>query len=519
MAFGCTVVSTVTRLRSWPRNAGLVRHPQALGQQRLQLVAEPLAPMAQVRALVREGVLKELFAGEELEIRVVNPALANALIGQSVSVLEQQQADHEPGLDSGPAILAVERRDLAVDPVPVDLAGELNQLVLHVDDLVQPRPEQIVRSRRPVLLRSHGPLRCTTESRSAAKGNPQTEIARFGGLKPPIPAISNATATEKLTPAQSLRALFTDDYRVVENFAKLPDGWQLTDVASVAVDSKDRVYVFNRGAHPMVVLDREGNFLRSWGEGLFSRPHGLHIDADDNLYCTDDGDHTVRKCTTDGKVLLTIGIPEKPSPFMSGDPFHRCTHTALSPKGEIYVSDGYGNARVHKFTPDGKLMKSWGEPGTDPGEFNIVHNIATDADGFVYVADRENHRVQVFDGNGRYETQWNNLHRPCALCCCGGKQPNFVIGELGPGMAVNRKVPNLGPRLSIVDAQGKRIARLGGENGPGLEAGKFLAPHGIALDSKGDIYLGEVGVTDWKTSFPDTPMPAIVRCLQKLEKI
>src|SRR3954466_14295643 len=101
MAFGCTVVSTVTRLRSWPRNAGLVRHPQALGQQRLQLVAEPLAPMAQVRALVREGVLKELFAGEELEIRVVNPALANALIGQPVSVLEQQQADHKPGLDSG----------------------------------------------------------------------------------------------------------------------------------------------------------------------------------------------------------------------------------------------------------------------------------------------------------------------------------------------------------------------------------------------------------------------------------
>jgi DNA-binding beta-propeller fold protein YncE len=140
-------------------------------------------------------------------------------------------------------------------------------------------------------------------------------------------------------------------YRVVENFAKLPDGWQLTDVASVAVDSKDRVYVFNRGAHPMVVLDREGNFLRSWGEGLFSRAHGLHIDADDNLYCTDDGDHTVRKCTTDGKVLLTIGIPQKPAPFMSGEPFHRCTHTALSPKGEIYVSDGYGNARVHKFTP------------------------------------------------------------------------------------------------------------------------------------------------------------------------
>lgn len=312
-------------------------------------------------------------------------------------------------------------------------------------------------------------------------------------------------------------------YRVAENWGKLPDGWQLTDVASVAVDSRDRVYVFNRSDHPMVVFDREGNFIASWGEGVFSRAHGLHIDADDHLYCTDDGDHTVRKCDTSGRVLLTIGIPDKPAPFMSGEPFHRCTHTALSPKGEIYVSDGYGNACVHKFSPDGKLMKTWGEPGTDPGQFNIVHNIVTDSDGWVYVADRENHRVQVFDGNGRYETQWNNLHRPCALCCCGGgRQPNFIVGELGPGMAVNRKVPNLGPRLSIVDAKGKRIARLGGEHGPGLEAGKFLAPHGIALDSRGDIYVGEVGVTDWKTSFPDTDMPAQVRvkrCLQKLEKV
>src|SRR5450432_2375852 len=166
-----------------------------------------------------------------------------------------------------------------------------------------------------------------------------------------------------------------------------------------------------------------------------------------------------------------------------------------------------------------KWIKSWGEPGTDPGQFNIVHNIVTDADGWVYVADRENHRVQVFDGNGRYEAQWNNLHRPCALHCCGGKQPNFIIGELGPGMPVNLKAPNLGPRLTIVDSKGQRIARLGGENGPGLETGKFLAPHGIALDSRGDIYVGEVGVTNWKTSLPDKPMPAVVRCLQKLQRI
>src|SRR5246127_1440841 len=311
-------------------------------------------------------------------------------------------------------------------------------------------------------------------------------------------------------------------YRVNADWAKLPDGWSFKEVGGVGVDSHDNVYVFNRGDHPMMVFDRDGNFLRSWGEGQYPRAHGVHVTPDDTMFLTDDGGHFVRKVTLDGEVLLERGVPGKPSPFMSGEPFHRCTHTALSPSGEIYVSDGYGNARVHKYTPDGRLIKSWGEPGTDPGQFNIVHNIAADADGWVYVADRENHRGQGFDGNGRYETQWNNLHRPCALCCCGGKQPNFIIGELGPGMAVNRKVPNLGPRLSIVDAQGNRIARLGGEHGPGVETGKFLAPHGLALDSKGDIYVGEVGVTNWKTSFPDQPMPDEVRtskCLKKLEKV
>ena len=142
-------------------------------------------------------------------------------------------------------------------------------------------------------------------------------------------------------------------YRFVEGWGKLPDGWVLDDAAAVAVDSKDRVYVFNRGEHPMIVFDREGKFLRSWGEGLFKRAHGVLIDREDNMYLTDDGDHTMRKCTTEGKVLFTIGIPDKPAPYMSGEPFHRCTHTALSPKGELYISDGYGNARVHKYSPDG----------------------------------------------------------------------------------------------------------------------------------------------------------------------
>jgi hypothetical protein len=121
-------------------------------------------------------------------------------------------------------------------------------------------------------------------------------------------------------------------YRVVEDWAKLPEQWELKDVAAVAVDSKDRVYVFNRGDHPMIVFDRDGTFLRSWGEGTFTRAHGLHIDANDILYCTDDGGHFVRKCTTEGKVLLQIGVPGKAAPYMSGIPFHRCTHTALRPR-------------------------------------------------------------------------------------------------------------------------------------------------------------------------------------------
>src|SRR5438034_1966196 len=310
-------------------------------------------------------------------------------------------------------------------------------------------------------------------------------------------------------------------YRVVENWAKLPEGWNLTDVASVAVDSKDRIYVFNRGAHPMVVLDREGNFITSWGEGLFNRAHGLHIDTEDNLYCTDDGDHTVRKCSTDGKVWLTIGIPNKPAPFMSGEPFHRCTHTALSPKGEIYVSDGYGNACVHKYSPDGKLLKTWGEPGTDPGQFNIVHNIATDSDGWVYVADRENHRVQVFDGNGKYETQWNNMHRASGLCMeTGTRTPRFYVGEIGPDMAVNINVPNCGPRVSIYTHKGELLARLGHMHA-GLETGQFVSPHGLAVDSRGDIYVGEVSFTNWgrRVRAKGEPIPPGLRSLQKLVKV
>ena len=215
--------------------------------------------------------------------------------------------------------------------------------------------------------------------------------------------------------------------------------------------------------------------------------------------------------------MLELGERGKPAPYMSGRPFHRCTHTALAPNGDIYVSDGYGNSRVHRFSPAGKLLMSWGEPGSSPGQFNIPHNICCDADGWVYVADRENHRIQVFDGNGRYETQWNNLHRPCAMFMTGGRCPCCYVGEIGPAMAVNRNVPNLGPRISILDGEGNLRGRLGGTVA-GTGPKDFIAPHGIAVDLHGDIYVGEVSRTQWGHIFPGQPVPPVLRSMRKFRR-
>jgi hypothetical protein len=308
-------------------------------------------------------------------------------------------------------------------------------------------------------------------------------------------------------------------YAVDRNWGRLPPGMALGDVAAVAVDARDDVYLFNRGSHPMVVMDREGNFRRSWGEGVFTNPHGIHIGDDGAIYCTDEGDHTVRKCTPEGQVLMTIGTSGKPTTYMSGQPFCRCCHTALSPSGDIYVADGYGNAQVHKYSPDGRYLYSWGGPGTDAGQFNLPHNICCDDDGWVYVADRENHRVQIFDRNGKYEAQINNLHRPSALTLVGRTCPVCVIGEIGPYMNVNRRTPNLGPRISVMTCDGKLLSRLGVIPTAGTAPGQFLSPHGIALDSRGDMYVGEVSSRAWPSLFPDKPVPTDIPRMQKLIRV
>ena len=309
-------------------------------------------------------------------------------------------------------------------------------------------------------------------------------------------------------------------YEAQDGWAQLPDGMTFKEVAAVGVDTHDNVYCFTRGDHPMIVFDKDGGFLRTWGEGVFARAHGVTMGQDgDTIFCTDDGDHTVRKCTLDGKVLMTLGIPGKAAEFQKGDPFNRCTHVAFSPGGDIYVSDGYGNSRVHKYSPDGKLLFSWGEPGTDPGEFNLVHNICADADGWVYVADRENHRIQVFDGNGRFEAQWcDNLHRPCALYMenlGNGAKPICYIGELGPGTSQNGAYPNIGHRIVIRDGDGVELGRFG-DPVMGEGPGQFIAPHGLCLDSNRNLYVAEVS---WTIMGRRIEPPREMRSLQKLVKL
>ena len=228
-------------------------------------------------------------------------------------------------------------------------------------------------------------------------------------------------------------------YAVEEGWG-MGGGPELPDVTAVAVDSADNVYLFCRGDAPIRVFDRAGRFLRSFGQGLFVRPHGLHISADDTLYCIDEGSHCVLILTPAGELLGRIGGPEA-APFMSGGPFNRCTNVAIGPTGDIYVADGYGNARVHRYSPDGKLLMSWGEPGVAPGQFNVVHDICCDRAGRIYIADRENHRIQIFDADGVWLDQWHDLHRPCGLAMANRDEPVFYVGELGPDWAYWRWRP------------------------------------------------------------------------------
>jgi DNA-binding beta-propeller fold protein YncE len=244
-------------------------------------------------------------------------------------------------------------------------------------------------------------------------------------------------------------------YDVVEGWGKLPEGWIYTQVAGVSVDSKDRVYVLNRGEHPIIVYAKDGTFIGSWGEGMFQNAHGAYIDEKGHIYCVDRNRHVLWKFTT-------------------GEPFNLPTDVALAPDGDIYVSDGYGNNRVHRFSPEGELLLSWGEAGEGPGQFNLPHGIWVREEK-VYVADRQNNRIQIFTSDGEYIDQWGGFKQPCDLS----------IDEAGIVY-----VPELQGRVSILNLDGEVLAHIGGERG--FEPGEFYAPHCTWTDSEGSLYVGEV---------------------------
>jgi len=303
-------------------------------------------------------------------------------------------------------------------------------------------------------------------------------------------------------------------YEVVKNWERLPKGFIHRDVVGVAVDANDRVYMITRGDARVIVYERDGRFVTSWGDGVFTnRTHCIRFGLDETILAVDDQAQTVRKFTPDGKLLMTLGTPgiasdtgydpnvpgfypKLKSIRRGGPPFNRPTGVAVAPDNELYVSDGYANARVHRFSADGKLIQSWGEPGTGPGEFNLPHDIWVTDDGRVLVADRENDRIQIFSRDGKYIDQWTNVQCPMGLCV--DKQGLVYVAELwrqvGEPTFLHGVVEVDQPgRVSVLDLDGKVLVRLGGPDR--CAPGNFCAPHGICADSHGDIYVGEVTYT------------------------
>ena len=286
----------------------------------------------------------------------------------------------------------------------------------------------------------------------------------------------------------------TTKFAPVDMWAKIPMGVTFRgDATSIAVDSEDNVYVFNRGNYPIAVFDKDGDFIRGFGHGDFVRPHGIEIDLDDNIYLVDDDGHFIQKRNNDGEILFTLGEKGKPCKWQSGGMFNRPTDIAIHPiNRDLFISDGYGNSRIHKFDSDGRHILSWGSPGTEPGEFSLPHNITILGNDKVAVCDRENFRVQIFSLDGEYIKQIH-IHHPMSITEGKKGDDRIYVGEMLPP-PVQQGVPNLGAKISILNPDGQLIKQIG-DSLPGEGLNQFTSPHGISTDSNGSIYVAEVAWT------------------------
>jgi peptidylamidoglycolate lyase len=289
----------------------------------------------------------------------------------------------------------------------------------------------------------------------------------------------------------------TDPYTVVHGWPQLPDGFVLGQVSGVAVDSHNHVFIFHRAenswaadkthpiASPTVLCfdGASGKLLFSWGQNRFIEPHGLRIDRDDNVWLTDRALQQVFKFSHDGKLLLTIGTERAPG--VDATHFNLPADISFAADGSIYVADGYGNNRIAKFSPDGKFLLDWGRKGIGPSEFDLPHSVAVDHQGLVYVADRNNARIQVFDGNGKFLKMWKSeeLGRPWSVTV-GPDNLLYAVdgGDLKPNP------PDRGQLLKL-DLNGKILAKW---SRFGNYDGQIYWGHDLAVGKDGAVYVGDV---------------------------
>jgi len=296
-------------------------------------------------------------------------------------------------------------------------------------------------------------------------------------------------------------------YREIDNWLNLPNDWTVCDVPGIATGPDDRVYLLSRGNcprstdHPVIVLEPDGTFVRSFGDGAFAMTHAIAFGVDGLLYCVDVGGHKVLVYTPEGDLVRTIGTGEPSDSGYTTDfrtivraagPFNAPTKMVTALNGDLWASDGYGNAAIHRFTPVGELRSTWGKPGDEHGGFNVPHSVLVLPDERVLVCDRENSRVQIFSLDGEFLDAWTDLARPDDLYA--DRDGYVYVAELGERAALYPFQPapwgqDRPARVSILDLQGKTLARWGDDpDGPT----QFASPHGIAVDTRGNVYVSEV---------------------------
>jgi peptidylglycine monooxygenase len=257
-------------------------------------------------------------------------------------------------------------------------------------------------------------------------------------------------------------------YDVISPWGILPAGMTLGVVSHVAVDGRDRVYFYQRNDPPVLVFDSDGTFITGWGEGRLRDAHGIYISPDQHVFVCNRDEHEVLKLTPEGKVVLTLGQRGRPA---LRAPFNHPADVAVARNGDIYVADGYGNSSVHRFSADGKHLATWGGPGLGRGQFTTPHGIWVDARDRIFVADRENNRVQLFSPEGDFYGEWGDVYHPMDIYI----DPAGVV-----------YVTDQIPRITMFSPEGQMLAR-----GRPVDAGA----HGLWGDSKGNLYLAEMRLT------------------------